>query len=689
MVKVKGSAPIVQLPKDAINRVNLGQSFAEYDLVLQNPNIFVETPAFRAALNTSRAKCFFIGRRGTGKTAITLLLERQLPKKTILILPQLFSAMERFIPDDEINVHERPFKTLVSSFKRAIMDEVASHLGKQGVLKWRQNSNPELTRERNFIDNFGFDLRLMDFVETGFEYLAKNQDREWFRFVDRSKKIAEDLDFEIGTSEKPIAVLIDRIDESWDGSDKSVILLMALMHASIELSATVKSFRPLIFLRENVFERVRMMDAEFSRLETFVVSLDWTKELLRELVERRLQANLITKPALGGPTWDAFFEPVEGRSSQDYVFDYCQYRPRDILTFCGFAIESAQSRLHRQVMIEDLQIARKKFSDSRLKDLADEYGDNYPQLSLVLELFYGLGDRFTVQAIEEYIAQLLTNDSVKTRCNRWIYRFAQPALFIGLLYQIGFFGIQNKEGETLFRSVGPQSNPAPKVTSDSIVIIHPTYADALQLQNRTVTTLANVVTLKSEGLIEEIPASIGREDYYRAVQTLQEELLTLPSGDGAASRFEEIVLEIVRLCFFKALSNVEHKRRNHDGRVIRDVIASNNATVGFWEMIQQRYRATQIIWECKNYDSISADDFHQAAYYMSEAIGSFVIIVHRGNEITKAHVGHVARIAQEKKGMILILGDRDLQIFLRHAQNNKANEPHLRALYDGMVRDVS
>jgi hypothetical protein len=212
MVKVKGSTPIVQLPKDAINRVNLGQSFAEYDLVLQNPNIFVETPEFRAALNSSRAKCFFVGRRGTGKTAITLLLERQLPKKTILILPQLFSAMERFLPDDEINVHERPFKTLVSSFKRAIVDEVASHLAKQGMLKWRQNSNPELTRERNFIDNFGFDLRLMDFVETGFEFLAKNQDREWFRFVDRSKKIAEDLDFEIGTSEKPIAVLIDRID---------------------------------------------------------------------------------------------------------------------------------------------------------------------------------------------------------------------------------------------------------------------------------------------------------------------------------------------------------------------------------------------------------------------------------------------------------------------------------------------
>jgi hypothetical protein len=689
MVKTKGSGPAIQLSKDAINRVNLGQSFAEYDLVLQQPHIFVETPAFRAALNTNRAKCFFVGRRGTGKTAITLHLERQLPKRTILILPQLFSAMERIIPGLPTSVHERPFKTLVAAFRRAIVDEVASHASKQGMLKWRTNTSSVLTRERNTINDLGFDLRLMDFVETGFEYLAKDQDKEWFKYIDHAKKLGEDLDFELGAAEKPIALLIDRIDESWDGSDKSVVILMALMHAAVELSSQAKSFRPLIFLRENVFERVRLMDSEFSRLETFVVSLDWTRELLRELVERRLQANLITKPALGGPTWDAFFETVNGTSSQTYVFEYCQFRPRDLLTFCSFAIESAQSRLHRMVMIEDLQTAREKFSDSRLKDLADEYGDNFPHLGIVLELFYGLGSRFTVQGIEEYIAQLLANKEVKERCAKWIYSFTQPALFIGLLYQIGFLGIKNDPSDTMFRSVGPQSNPAPKVTSDSILVVHPTYTDALSLQDRLVTSLSNNISIKTEGLIEEIPASIGAEEYYRSIQGLQEELLTLPEGDGNAERFEELVLEVVRLCFFKSLSNVELKRRSNDGRVIRDVIASNNATVGFWSMVQQRYRATQIIWECKNYRTISADDFQQASYYMSEPVGQFVIIVHRGDDITKAAIGHVQRIAQDKKGMIIILGDRDLQIFLRHALNNKANEPHLRALYDTMVRDVS
>ena len=84
-----------------------------------------------------------------------------------------------------------------------------------------------------------------------------------------------------------ITLLIDRIDEAWDGTDKAVVFLMAMMHACIELNASSKSLRPLLFLRENIFERVRQIDNEFSRLETSVVSLDWTRELLLEVIERR------------------------------------------------------------------------------------------------------------------------------------------------------------------------------------------------------------------------------------------------------------------------------------------------------------------------------------------------------------------------------------------------------------------
>ena len=94
--------------------------------------------------------------------------------------------------------------------------------------------------------------------------------------------------------------------------------------------------------------------------------------------------------------------------------------------------------------------------------------------------------------------------------------------------------------------------------------------------------------------------------------------------------------------------------RDMDGRVVRDWIAANHATGGFWELVRQRYDATQIIWECKNYEDLDAADFQQASYYMTDAIGRFVISAFRGEEKKKHYYGHIRRIAQDSKGIVLL-----------------------------------
>jgi hypothetical protein len=188
-----------------------------------------------------------------------------------------------------------------------------------------------MTRERNAIEDYDFDLRLMQFASEGFAALDDRQDKDWQRYINRAKEITEWTD-ELMESGWETIVMLDRIDESWDGTDSSVVIVMALMHACVELTANSKAVRPLVFLRENVFERVREMDREFARLETFVVPLEWTREMLSEMIERRLNVPLIAKYPLHGPTWDAYFEQsLSGESSQDLVFDFCQSRPRDVL----------------------------------------------------------------------------------------------------------------------------------------------------------------------------------------------------------------------------------------------------------------------------------------------------------------------------------------------------------------------
>lgn len=92
-----------------------------------------------------------------------------------------------------------------------------------------------------------------------------------------------------------------------------------------------------------------------------------------------------------GETWDLFFEPqCDGISSKDYIFNFCQHRPRDVLTYCSMAVDSAQRFRRPKIAPDDLKDARRRFSQSRFKDLGDEYSENYPQIQVVLSKFPGL-----------------------------------------------------------------------------------------------------------------------------------------------------------------------------------------------------------------------------------------------------------------------------------------------------------
>jgi hypothetical protein len=533
---------------------------------------------------------------------------------------------------------------------------------------------------------------MLDFVTDGFGFLERNQQKEWLKFVNKPRSLADEMDAEGVTPRHRFTVLIDRLDDSWDGSDKAVVLVMALMHACMEINANVTCVRPLVFIRENVFERVRSLDKESSRLETAVVSLEWTRELLREFIERRLNRNLITKGALGGPTWNAFFENEPGKSSEDEVFDYCQYRPRDVLLYVSSALESAQAHVRSRITQDDLLTAKKKFSESRLKDLSDEYADNYARLNLMLTRFYGLGDEYTVNAIDDFSRKLLVDEEIREYCSSWIYQYSAPELLIGLLYTIGFVGIRTNDKEIVYKSTESPLASMPMITHRSTMVIHPTYRDALSIQPRLITNLGDDVRLQRSGIVIDLPESVSLFDYTKEIKRLQGTLATLPTGDtaGADKKFEDLIGDVIKYCFFKALTNVQPRSRDLSGKVIRDWVAANHTAIGFWQMVRQQYDATQVIWECKNYRELGAEDFHQISYYMNPVIGRLAIVAYRGGpEIKKTYFEHIRRISVDKKGMVLLIGERDIEVFLRQALNGKKSEGHLQDLFDRTVREIS
>jgi hypothetical protein len=674
------------LPKRTLEKIHLGQSFAEYDTLLTRNDVFVRTPALNAAADISNPHCFFVGRRGTGKTTITRFLDATM-SDILLIRPQIFSpSTSRLDLGAFKDANQRPFRSLISAFRRTLQDEV---LLAGSASSARFSRCDELVEEFALYGEFDFDLRALGFIEELIGFLSAGDDRSWISAIKKPKQLGMRMSEALKDVRGPYSILIDAIDESWDGSELAVIYLAAMMHACLEINSQNEGLRVLMFLRENIFERVRIMDTEFARLETCVVGLDWSEEQLLETVERRLNSRLTSKFQLGGQTWDLFFEGRE--NSRKAVFDYCQNRPRDVLTYCALALESAQAHKREQIALEDLYDARRRFSDSRLKDLGDEYQENYPQVGIVLSRFYGLGRRWTLSGIGEFLRRLLDDNEVITVCSSWIYKYSSPEQFVRLLYDIGFFGlaIPRRDGEprVSYRSLGPRSTTPPPIDSKIDIAVHPSYWDGLDLLDVLVTEFGESNDFGRLGVVNDFPGALNLEQYQNSLDQLNIALKEVATGREQAAAFESLVGQVLELCFFRVLYNVEPQSRDVSGTVRRDWIASNRAETGFWEMVRHRHGASQVIFECKNYEDLDADDFHQMKYYMNEHAGKFIILVFRG-EVKNHYFDHISKLSAGG-GMILLLNDKDLRVFVRQARNGRVKDSHLQDRYDRAVRMIS
>ncbi len=683
-----------KLPKGTLSRIVLAHSFAEYDPLLDKPGVFVETPAARAANDPSQRKCIFVGRRGSGKTAINLHISNSssslTQKSVVQLYPKCLTSIRHGITIEQYaDTRQRPFHLLVLAFKYALALEAAGCWIAKGVVS--QHSLPDtLVREKSRMIDLDFDSRVLDVFEEVEPTLSPGQDKHFFKCFRKLDRLLGDFQLLPNADRSPMKIVIDKVDDDWDGSDESVVVLMALMHACVELTSAVRNVRPLLFLRENLFERVRRIDNEFPRLETSVASLDWTKELLSDLVARRFQYHLNPKPPVS-QIWGAFFQDQTESSICDQIFDYCQYRPRDVLVYLFHAIEASKGSKHEQITVLDLDAAKKVFSENRLKDLGNEYSENYPNIHQVLARFHGLARRFTVGAITDLIKKLLVDPVIKAQCATWMYSFTAPHQFIELLYGIGFVGILT-DNTTTFRGSGVKESAAPHIdTANTIVVVHPSYVHALDLQDSLAMGLDTSTPLQTDGSLIELPDAISPIDYQSKLKEMQEQLITLSTGDSTAGEYQDLVGEIVKYCFFHTLLNPRKECNDVDGRVRRDWIFSNRAGTDFWRMIQEQHKATQVIWECKNYEDLSASDFHQLSYYLNKDIGTFVIVSCRGDEWDKPHYyQHIRRISALHGGaMVVILCDSDLKAFLRQASKGHVKDGLLRDRYDTVKQKIS
>lgn len=225
------------------------------------------------------------------------------------------------------------------------------------------------------------------------------------------------------TEDLPIIYLcFDRIDEAWDGVsyEASKKVIAGLVSASDSITSQYKeNIRPIIFLREDIFDVLNLNDANKLR-EDCGALLHWDKSSLASLLLRRINYFAKQKNVSDVMDLDNLFDRHEMRQRTkptNYLLKRTMMRPRDLISIMGRIIETMKEKQNdpfnddvmsfTQLEAESIYAAEPGYSEWLKKEIIDEWAVQKPIIVQLLNSLQNNGStNFTKEALEKELMAL-------------------------------------------------------------------------------------------------------------------------------------------------------------------------------------------------------------------------------------------------------------------------------------------
>lgn len=394
-------------------QISIGDYIAEQEQE-EISKYFVETSIYKEALNSTN--CIFIGRKGSGKSAILYKLQDELSsdkRNHICLIKPIGYELEGLVRmmQQSIPISEKGF--LVESFwKFLVYTELARSVYKT------------LSEKPRYYDFSKFEVSLMNLVEQN-ERLIKSDFSIRLEYAvnrvkdignstiaaDQRLKISELLHDEIIWKlrktlgrvlhdKNRVSILIDNLDKNWkQGVDLQILchLLLGLFSVSQRMCNDFKKsdnwrkkvqLSITIFLRSDIFSYIMKYARERDKISYARINWDDPLLLLR-VIEDRFRSN--TSVAPGEDIWKTYFcSTVKGADIKDFIIQNIIPRPRDIIYVVKTALANAVNHKHTQIEEVDILDAQKKYSQYALDSLLVENGISLEDFESLIYEFAGM-----------------------------------------------------------------------------------------------------------------------------------------------------------------------------------------------------------------------------------------------------------------------------------------------------------
>lgn len=481
------------MPSLSLDQLYFGKDDAESDIARGGllKQGFLRTRAYEAAFEGT--KTLIIGRKGSGKSAISLILRNRLDSegRVCLVTPDEISADEirRFqlpgIPP-EMSKHliwryifdVQIAKYLITYAKRH--NEYESH-GELGVLRKFLIDNGE-------VDDLSFTEKFWRIVERlkgsvsveAFTVKLKTEVEHQLPGIQTSHKLDTIEDrllaaakaLKLDAESEPFHILVDQIEKVWSNDRESDAMVVGLLLASKHIRRIFEFVICTLFVRTDIYEKLQFQDRDHFRGDEF--HIDWDKQTLLELILARATASC-GRQVNENELWESIFPKQIGEDAiQAFLVGRTLMRPRDIIQLCNACRDKARTNGHASITETDINDAMSLYSNWKLSDLQNEWSINFPFLADLFVLFSNSTYVVRRQAFEDTF-NIIKPDLIARYPT--LGNTATADKILSNLYSIGFIGVVNGGATRYFYQANNERRIEPR---DTEFIVHPCFRNALQ-----------------------------------------------------------------------------------------------------------------------------------------------------------------------------------------------------------------
>lgn len=470
-----------------LKQIDLGNDEAEQDTRLEE--YFLRTPFYENAINGN--KTLVIGRKGSGKSAIFILIDKEMRRTGNMVIPitpdqYSWSALKSY---KEIGI--LPEQANTNAWRLTLLSAVVWKLNEEGLIR-EQSKLTSYYRYMNEAYAPKKETWFLNIVEKGKNILSGIR-TQWvsfdfgetstistpLRIIDETQALLQ----KEWPGGKKIRILIDRLDDSWDASDESIYTIIGLLKAANLINTALSGkVTVTIFLRSDIYDNLFFDDQDKLRQNEELIL--WNEDDLKAIVAERVRVSLGLPGTIpSSEIWANLFSKKLYRSkasAEKYIADRTFKRPRDVISFVRFALEQARKNQRSVIEPEDTRVAEEeKYSQSKFKDIVIENQKQYPYTKDLLMSLSGSLHRISSDDLKDRIGIFIKQHELKTDANS-IMRLLFIWGVIGIKKQ-GRAGVKHRGGAHFFYYYDdPSINPLAERT----FFIHPALRHYLNISEK-------------------------------------------------------------------------------------------------------------------------------------------------------------------------------------------------------------